>query len=77
MEASGISLRNIILTVIRCRHFVAADEAVLRYGKKSPFMSDSHLLCVFYTSCHFQRAGLDLLTSPPTPHSSHLLLTDW
>jgi hypothetical protein len=35
----------------------------------------SHLLCVLDTSCHFQRAGLDLLTTPP-PYSQTGRLTD-
>ncbi len=57
--------------------WVAADEAVLKYWKNS-FMYDSHLLCVLDTSYYFQRARLDLLTTPPPLFSSSIYrLVGW
>ncbi len=53
-----------------CRQQWRVATSTLEYC----FMYDSHLLCVIDTSCHFQRAGLDLLTTHPQVHHTTALV---
>ncbi len=52
------------------------ETAMWAGGECAMAAAESSLLLVGSTSCHFEMAGLDLLTTPSL-HSSYLLFTDW